>query len=266
MRCMRLFLAAMLVCAAADSAAAQKFLPKSIVFQGDSEYSDTEILAAAGLRSGVLLDYSAMQSYSQRLLNTGIFETVSFKLDGENLIFTLMPASGLVPAQIDNLPVPVGKTLDQEIHDLVPLYHGKVPAEGGLADDVDAALQKILAGEGIKVTVTELPVTDQTTQQIDAVSYSIADPQVRFNVANIDGVSNEFRSKIRAVLSAAEKKPFSFSGSAADLERALKQFYSDQGYTGAKIEVSRSGNLRMDSKAIVVPYSVQVDEGSPASQ
>jgi hypothetical protein len=195
------------------------------------------------------------------LLATGIFAMVAFKFDGEDLIFMLTPATDLLPVQIENLPLTPGKELDQKIHDWVPLYHGKVPAEGGLADDVDAALQKILASQGLKVAVAELTVADQNTQQVNAVSYSITDPPVKVVVASVDGVSDEFQSEVQIIVTEAAKNPFSTKNSAANLEQALKQFYSGHGYAAAKIVVTYSGNPRMESRTIIVPFAIQVEEG-----
>jgi outer membrane protein assembly factor BamA len=80
-------LVAISICVAVRPAAAQKFLPKTIKFQGDPEYSDAELLAAAGLKKGVVLGYTEMQDYCKRLLATGAFSTVAFKFDGQDLIF-----------------------------------------------------------------------------------------------------------------------------------------------------------------------------------
>ncbi len=255
------FLAAISVSVAAPHAAAQKLLPKSIEFQGNSEYSDEELLATAGLKKGVVLNYAAMQNYSKRLLATGVFATVAFRFDGQDVIFMLTPAADLMPVQIENLPLTPGKELDQKIHDLVPLYHGKVPAEGGLADDVDAALQKILASEGLQVTVTATTAVDPSTQEVKAVSYAITSLPVKVGLASVEGVSDEFQSQVQAVFTEAARNPFSTMDSAANLERALKQFYGDHGYTAARIVVTYFGNPKMESRAIVVPLAIRVEEG-----
>ncbi len=255
------FLAAIFLYAAPHSAAAQKFLPKSIQFQGDPEYSDTELLAAAGLKKGVVLGYAEMQDYSKRLLATGIFATVAFKFDGQDLIFMLTPSTDLLPVQIENLPLTPGKELDQRIHASVPLYHGKVPAEGGLTDDVGAALQKMLAGEGLQATVTATTASDLITQKLNAVSYSITASPVNASVVRVDGVSDAFQSNVQAVLAKAQKNPFSTMNTAANLEQAVVQFYGDQGYAAVKIQVTRSGDPRLDSGSIVVPFTIRVQEG-----
>lgn len=255
------FLAAIFLYAAPHSASAQKFLPKSIQFQGDPEYSDTELLAAARLKKGVVLGYAEMQDYSKRLLATGIFATVAFKFDGQDLIFMLTPSPDLLPVQIENLPLTPGKELDQRIHASVPLYHGKVPAEGGLTDDVGAALQKMLAGEGLQATVTATTASDLISQKLNAVSYSITASPVNASVVRVDGVSDAFQSNVQAVLAKALKNPFSTMNTAANLEQAVAQFYGDQGYAAAKIQVARAGDPRLDSGSIVVPFAIQVQEG-----
>ena len=184
-----LFLAAVAVLAAACPAAAQKFLPKSIQFQGAPEYSDEELLAATGLKNGVVLGYTDMQDYSKRLMDTGVFAALAFKFDGQDLIFLLTPLTDLFPIRIENLPLVPGKDLDAKLHARLPLYHGKVPADGGLTGDVRAALEKILAGEGLQTTVIKTMIGDPNTQNVIAVSYSIAAPPVQVKVVHVDGVS-----------------------------------------------------------------------------
>src|SRR5208337_4971996 len=136
---------------------AQKFLPKTIQFKGDPEYSDQELLAAAGLKKGAVLTSAEMNEHSKRLMDTGVFDTLTFKFDGQDLVFILVPSSTLYPIRLENLPLTPGKDLDAVLHDRFPLYHGKVPAEGGLLDNVRAALEEMLAAQGIKASVKATP-------------------------------------------------------------------------------------------------------------
>lgn len=256
-----LFLAAVAVLAAACPAAAQKFLPKSIQFQGAPEYSDEELLAATGLKNGVVLGYTDMQDYSKRLMDTGVFAALAFKFDGQDLIFLLTPSTDLFPIRIENLPLVPGKDLDAKLHARLPLYHGKVPADGGLTGDVRAALEKILAGEGLQTTVIKTMIGDPNTQNVIAVSYSIAAPPVQVKVVHVDGVSAPNQGKVEALAGDAEKEPFDTSNSASNFERVVEQFYNDKGYAAAKVHVAQSGNPSMESDSIVVPFSLQIDEG-----
>ncbi len=99
--------------ALAQTAAAQKFQPKSIQFKGDPEYSvtlrgDEELMAAAGLKKGVVLDYAEMNDHSKLLMDSGMFASLAFKFDGQDLIFTITPSTDLYPIHLENLATCAG--------------------------------------------------------------------------------------------------------------------------------------------------------------
>jgi outer membrane protein insertion porin family len=262
MRCaIFLLLAALAVFVSVRPLPAQKFLPKSIQFKGAPEYSDEELLAATALKKGVVLSYTDMQDYTKRLMDSGVFASDAFKFDGQDLVFLLTPSTDLLPIRIENLPLVPGKDLDAKLHDRLPLYHGKVPADGGLTEDVRAALEKILAGEGLQTTVIKTMVGDPNTQNVIAVSYSIATPPVQVKVVHVDGVSAPNQSAVESLTTDAEKEPFDTTNSASNFEGVVEQFYNDKGYAAAKVHAAQSGNPSMESGNIVVPFSLQVDEG-----
>jgi len=153
--------------ATAFSAWSQKFIPKTIQFKGDPEYSTEEMLAASGLKKGETLDYAGMNECSKRLMDTGMFASLTFKFDGQDLIFQLTPADQLAPVHLDNLPIAAGAELDARLHQKFPLYHGKLPSEGGLLDQVRGELEAMLAAEGIKATVVAMPGGDTKTHRLN---------------------------------------------------------------------------------------------------
>src|ERR1017187_9588195 len=136
---------------------AQELTLTSIQFRGVPEYSQQELLAASGLKAGIRITPAVLGDHSKQLMNTGVFENIHYRLEGPDLVITLTPGQNLYPARIDNLPLAPGKDVDAILHDRLPLYHGKVPSQGTLLDDVRAMLQEMLAAQGIKVTVTSTP-------------------------------------------------------------------------------------------------------------
>ena len=106
-----LFITAVFFLSTGLPAAAQKFLPKSIQFKGDPEYSDQELMAAAGLKKGAVLNVDEMKSHSKMLMDTGVFDTLSFTFDGQDLIYKLVPSPTLFPIRLENLPLTPGKEL-----------------------------------------------------------------------------------------------------------------------------------------------------------
>ena len=139
---------AIVLLAACQLAHAQKFQPKTIQFKGAPEYSDQELLAAANLKRGIVLTAAEMNDHSKLLMDSGVFDGVTYKFDGVDLVYQLTVAPQLYAVHLDNLPLTADAALDAKIHDQLPLYHGKVPTDGLLLDGVTNILQRALADEG----------------------------------------------------------------------------------------------------------------------
>lgn len=242
-------------------AAAQKFQPKTIQFKGAPEYSDQELLAAAGLKKGVILAYADMKDHSQKLMDTGIFETLSFKFDGVDLIFTLVPHADLYPLRLDNLPLTPGKELDDKLHDRIPLYHGKVPAEGGVTDQVCRILEEMLAAEGIKAKVEAGAFAELGSRKATAVTFSIAAPPVRVGAIHLQGVSSELQVRVQHAAESEKGNAFTTGNSEHNLEHAIESFYAKEGYAAARAHAVRSGDPVVTAEAIDIPFSATVEEG-----
>jgi outer membrane protein assembly factor BamA len=256
-----LLLTAIVFLSATPPAAAQKYLPKTIQFKGAPEYSDEELLAASGLKKGKVLDFAEMSGHSQKLMDSGLFETLSFKFDGVDLVYTLVPHSELYPVRLENLPLTPGKELDAALHDRFPLYHGKVPAEAGLAEQVRQALEEMLAAKGIKANVTVEPYTDQKLQVVTAMNYSITDPPVRMGEIHLQGVSPEMQDKVKSVANRATKTDYDTDNTAGNIERAFVLLYTDEGYAAVKVHAERSDHPIAGSQAIDIPVNVTIEEG-----
>lgn len=247
--------------AASFSAAAQKFLPKNIKFNGASEYSDQELMDASGLKKGTTLTVVEMKDHFQRLMDTGVFENVGYKFDGVDLVYSLTPASLMYPIRLENLPLAPGKDLDAKLHARFPLYHGKVPPEGGLLDSVRAALEEMLAAQGIKATVAAMPFGAPGTKDVSAMNFSITSPPVQVGSIQLQGVSPEIQARITSVAAHLSGTLFDTANSQANLEHAFESFYVDDGYAAVKIHAARSGDAVVTDANISIPYAVSVEEG-----
>jgi outer membrane protein assembly factor BamA len=260
-RTLFLLLTALIVFASGQPIAAQKYLPKTIQFKGAPDYTDQELLAAAGLKLGVVLDYGEMKGHSQKLMDTGLFETLAFKFDGVDLVYTLVPFTNLYRVRLENLPLTPGKELDAALHDRCPLYHGKVPAAGGLTDQVRKALEEMLATKGIKATVTAAPYTDTKLHEVTAMSFAITNPPVRVGEIHLDGVSPEMQAEVKHFADRAVKNDYDTENSAANIERLFALLYTDEGFAAVKVHAERSGNPIAGSQAIYIPFNVTIEEG-----
>ena len=245
-------------------AAGQKFMPKTIQFKGDPEYSEQELLDAAGLKLGAVLTSTEMNDHSKRLMDTGVFDNLTYKFDGLDLIYSLVPSSQLYPIRLENLPLTPGAGLDAKLHSQLPLYHGKVPAEGSLLDDVRKLLEEMLARQGITTTLTAVPFSDRKTARkgsITAISFSIVQPPVRIGKIQLEGVSPGMQAKMQPILKEAAEQSFDSANSAANLENVLHSFYQDQGYAAVTVHAVRSGDPIVSPDSIQIPFAVTVVEG-----
>ena len=250
-----------IVSLAALPTSAQKFQPKTIQFKGAPEYSNGELLAAAGLKKGTVLDFAEMKEHSQKLMDTGVFETLSFKFDGVDLVFSMVPSATLYPIRLENLPLATGKELDAKLHDRFPLFHGKVPAGGGLLEGVRAALEEMLAAQGMKSTVEAIPYTDPRLHKVTAMSLTITAPPVRLGPIHLEGVSAELQAKVQHAADHETGTAFDVQDAAGNVEHAIELFYAEEGYAAAKAQVTRSGDPVVSADAIDVPFSATVVEG-----
>jgi outer membrane protein insertion porin family len=258
-----LLLTATLILSASLPAGAQKFQPKTIQFKGDPEYSDQELLAAAGLKTGTVLNFAEIKEHSQKLLDSGLFEAASFSYDGVDLVFTLVPSTVLYPVRLENLPLTPGKELDAALHERLPLYHSKVPFDGGLTEQVRRALEEMLVAKGIKATVAATPFTDMKLLQVTAMKFTITAPPVRIGEVHLEGISPELQAKARLVADRATKASYDTENARGNIERTFVSFFSDEGYAAAKVHAAQSGAPIMGSEAIEVPFNVTVEQGRP---
>jgi outer membrane protein assembly factor BamA len=256
-----LLLTALMLFWAGISAGAQNFVPQIIEFKGAPEYSNQELMAAAGLKAGAYLSASEMKADSQKLLDTGLFEGASFAYNGADLVFTLTPSKALYPVRLDNLPFIPGKELETALHDRLPLYHGKVPFDGGLTEQVRKALEEMLAAKGVKAIVAATPYTDLKLLDVTAMVFSITAPPVRVGEIHLEGVSPDLQAKVKLVADHAMKASYDTENTAGNIEHAFALFYSDEGYAAAKVHAAQSGNPVMGSEAIEVPFNVTVEQG-----
>jgi len=253
---------AVVLLAASLPLAAQKFLPKTIQFKGAPEYSDQELLNAAGLKLGTEIAYSEVKSHGQRLLDTELFESFHFTYNGTDLVFALVPSTNLFPVRLVNLPLTPGKELDAALHDRIPLYHGKVPAEGGLLDDVRGALEKVLAAKGIKATVVAMPYTDQKLFQVTAMSYAITAPPVQVGEIRIDGAAAPLNPKAKEILAKLTGSAYDVVGSPSQIETNLGNYYRDLGYLEAAVHATTQNAPIVAPEAVHIPFLVSISSGA----
>jgi outer membrane protein assembly factor BamA len=236
----------------------QLLKPQTIKFVGTQEYTPDELLVATGVKRGQTYTADFFNESAQKLLAIGVFEKVSFKFDGVDLVYSVGDNPELYPVVIDNLPLDPATDPNAELRKRIPLYHGKVPAEGSMLDSVKQALEAMLAEQGIKTTVAAIPA-GVPKRKATSMKFHIDTPAVKIGDIHLTGVSDPLAGDMAKV---ANQLNFDYSPRAADgIENAIAVAYRDRGYAAVKVHATRSGAPIAAADAIRVPFDVQVVEG-----
>src|ERR1035438_1401435 len=242
--------------------AAQRFQTKSIHFKGAPEYSDQELLDAAGLKVGVALTSAEVKEHSQKLMDSGVFDNLTFKFDGENLVYTLTPSTTLLLVRLTNLPLTLDKDLTAKLHERFPLFHGKAPAEGALMDQVREALEEMLAVKGIQATITATPSANTSKNQAATMNFAITSPPVEIGEIRTDSASAALDSKAQEILGKLTGLPYDVEGSPSQIATYLGNYYRDNGYLEASVQALPQSALVITPEAVRIPFVISVSTGA----
>lgn len=245
--------------AVAAVGSAQEYQPKSIEFKGAPEYSDQELLAAAQLKPGMSLSVDAMKDHARILMDSGVFSAITFQFTGVDLRYVLTPSDSLLPIHFSNFPFAAGKDLDAKIHDRVPLYHGKVPAGSGLMEQVRAALEQILADQGIKATV-EAVASATAPGSGGTETYSITSPPVVVGEIHPDSKSPALDPGADQILKKLAGQPYDLEGTPSQISTYLGNYYHDKGYLEAHAEPTPL-SVHATADRIEIPFRVSISPG-----
>src|SRR5690348_8916057 len=129
------------------------FVVAEVHASGSHRYTDAQIAATAGLRSGDPVDNEKLQGIANRLAQLGVFPRVSYRFTAKDrraiINFELQDAE-VVPVMFENFPWFTDQELSDEIRRSVPLFDGVAPSGGLLLEDITSALSAKLASRGIK--------------------------------------------------------------------------------------------------------------------
>ena len=242
---------------------AQSYAPKNVAFKGETSYTPTELMAAAGIKKGATLTVDQMNAHTKQLMDTGLFQDVSFTFNGQDLVFQIVPATVLVPIEFENLPLANGSELDARLRARFPLYRGKVPVDGSFVDDLRKELEAALHDQGVEAHLTAAPFTDPKLVAITAETFTISSPDVSVGAIQIDGTSSELAPLAAKAAARVTGAAYSNQGSLNQIETALNNFYGERGYLGASFHIAQGAKPVVDAAGVHVPFTVAVTEGTP---
>lgn len=255
-----LTLALLLICSL-PLLAQKKAPPQPIRFQGAPQYTQQELLAAAGLKPGMRLNAAEVKAHARRLADTGLFKEVKFAYQRRTLLFTLTPAAQLFPMHLDNVPLTPGKDLDAALHERFPLYRNLLPASGSMVEGICRTFEEMLAAKGAKATVKADLTGSLGPQKLTAVNFTVASPAVHIGRIQLSGVSPAMQARASQLAGQEAGLAFDTEHSATGLQRVFEDLYHDQGYAAVQVNVVQLNALTVSDQSIDVPYAVAIKEG-----
>ncbi len=246
--------------------AQRKVPPQAIRFQGAPEYTQQELLAAAGLKPDSRLRPGDVKAHAELLNETGLFKEVKSAIDRKTLLFTLTPSSQLYPMHLENVPLTPGKELDARLHERFPLYRSLLPGTGSMVDGICRALEEMLAAKGVKATVNAALTSDLGPQKLTAVNFTVVSPEVHIGRIQLAGVSPAMQAKASLLASGQTGNSFDTENTGAGLQHAFEDLYQDQGYAAVQVDVAQADALVVADQSaglatVDVPFTVTIKEG-----
>ncbi len=136
-----------------SQAPANRWPIESLAVQGNANYPSERILAVAGLKKGQVAGKDEFEAARDRLLATGMFESVGYRFEpspggkGFAASFQVVEVLPAYPIAFEDLPV----AADAIRHFLVqtdPLFQTKIPATKQILDRYVRAVEEFLAKQG----------------------------------------------------------------------------------------------------------------------
>jgi outer membrane protein insertion porin family len=241
--------------------AQKKAPPPAIRFQGAPQYTQQELLAAAGFKPDARLNLREAKAHARQLNDTGLFKEVKFTSSSRTLLFTLTPSSQLFPLHFDNLPLTPGKELDAKLHERFPLYRGLLPASGSMLEGVRQTFEEMLAAVGVKVTVKAAVTSGLGPQKLTAMNFTIVSTAVHIGRIQLAGISPVMQAKASLLASSQTGNNFDMENTVIGLQHAFDDLYQDQGYAAVQVDVAQVDPLVVSDQSVDIPYTVTIKEG-----
>ena len=238
----------------------------SVTFTHPGPYTTPELLAASGLEAGQSLLHDSLGNAAQRLLNTGLFTdaTINYGNTARARIIVVdvhpIPLDQLLPTSFENFVWFTPEELTAGIHAHVPLYRGVASDAGTLPDDIQAALQQMLAAKGITATLSHEIIEPTNTHPRITVNFRVDSPRIVFGKTDITGIPTPLKEDTLKILQRIQGGLYNEGLTGFPVEDIVLIPAHTAGYLNAKLQdVQRT--LTPIPNGIAVTYSATLVPG-----
>jgi outer membrane protein insertion porin family len=241
--------------------AEKKWPVQSLTVEGLKNYTQDQVLAAAGLKVGQLAGNEDFETARDRLLAAGVFETVGYRFapaaNGYTASFQVVEVEPVLPVRFEGLGLPETE-IGGILHKKDPFFGQKIPATDAILKRHAAAIEEYLAVKGRPEKVAGKVVADSPDQYAIVFRPAAGPPkvaEVRFKgntVVPSSAILNTFASVAYGTV-------YSEAGFRQMLDAGVRPIYEARG----RIRVAfpeLSVEKAKDVEGLVV--TVTVDEGA----
>lgn len=261
------FLLVSLVCTAAagQNSAKSKLSYKllSIHVKGAIQFGEDQVIAASGLKLGQIASENDFKQAMQRLGNTGLFTDLTYSYrytpDGCDLEFQIFENRELLPIVFDNFVWFSDEDLISQVRQRLPLFSGRLPVSGDLADQVAQALSAILNQRKIFGKVEYLRSAKENGP-IDSYVFRVNFHPVVIRNIDFPGAASTEVPALQAAAKSLTDKEYLRSRMLPQVKFSLLPVYFARGYLKASFSDAQV-RIAEDGPRTLVDVSFPVEPG-----
>ena len=237
----------------------------SIKVTGNKNYSEEQIVRETGLRLGQTASDDDFKTASRILGETGAFTqvlyTFQYSSQGTKLEFQVTENDQLVPARFDNFVWFSDSELMDQLHTRVPLFQGKLPLAGQLADDVSDALQALLVEKDIPAKADYLRFA-QNDGPVEAFIFRATGPVIHIRNVTFSGAGASELPLLESAGNRLKGAEYSRSIISVQADKNLLPVYLSRGYLKAALGESEAKIAEQTTDEILVDVNFPVVPGN----
>jgi len=262
------FAACLLLAAAnvrAQAPPAQSIKLDRIEFKGLERVKEPEALEKSGLQVGQSVDIEAVEAAANRLLESGLFVNLSYKLKGTTdksvLTFEVIERKWTMPVSFDNFVWFTDDELLAAVRRKLPAFDGTAPEAGGVTDQIKQALEELLRERKIEGAVEYTLSADPSGRKVGHL-YSVKGPGLRVCKLSFAGARAVPEETLVTKSGGIFDNDFSRAYVGGFVESNLLPLYHEKGYLRAAFGPPKVTPEASPDCGRGVALAFTVDEGS----
>lgn len=232
---------------------------------GQKRFSESQIVAASGLKMGRAFDVNAIQDATQKLGRSGAFEEAQFKYRPENgqivVEFVVKEAAKFHRCTYDNFVWASTKEINDFVRKEVPLFDGYAPETGDLQEEISGALERFLQHRQIAGHVERVQFGSRIGDPNWEHLYSVNGPVIKVQGVAFEGVKGIDEELLRKEAKPLVGRGYSFVDCRRYAEAAFIPVYRERGFLKAEVGNPESQLSKetegSDEFSIQVTYTVK---------